>query len=311
MEKALEKGYKIDKIYEVWHFENSSTELFKEYIRKFLKIKLETSKFTCSEEDYRQKGSKFGIQLGELKENPGMRFISKICLNSLYGKFGQHPKFRHSEYIDTEKDFYRVILDEEIENIALFFLTNEMVYTSYEKKDEFIKTNYNGNIYIACFTTSWARLRLYNMLEKLDKNVCYSDTDSIVYIEDEQTKKIIDKYIGDSLGEWTNELDNQHIVYWCSAQSKDYGYILDNSKNVGKVKGFKRTGESEEKMTIEQRINLIKGAIYNIDINYEHFNIKYCEIATKHMVKQWAFKFNKRIIKQISDDEIDTFPYGY
>ena len=55
MEKALEKGYRIDQIYEVWHFENSSTELWKEYVRKFLKIKLENSKFTCSEEQYRQK----------------------------------------------------------------------------------------------------------------------------------------------------------------------------------------------------------------------------------------------------------------
>jgi len=43
MEKAQEKGYKIVKIYDVWHFQQSSTELWKEYIRKFLKIKLETS----------------------------------------------------------------------------------------------------------------------------------------------------------------------------------------------------------------------------------------------------------------------------
>jgi len=105
MEKALEKGYKIVKIHEVLHFEESSTELWKEYIRKFLKIKLETSEFTCSEEEYRRKARKFGIELGELKRNPGMRFISKICLNSLWGKFGQNPKAKHSEYIDNERDF--------------------------------------------------------------------------------------------------------------------------------------------------------------------------------------------------------------
>ena len=52
----------------------------KEYIRKFLKIKLETSEFTCSEEEYRRKARKFDIKLGELKRNPGMRFIAKICL---------------------------------------------------------------------------------------------------------------------------------------------------------------------------------------------------------------------------------------
>jgi len=46
MDKALEKGYRIDKIYEVLHFEQSSTDLFKEYVRKFLKIKLETSELS-------------------------------------------------------------------------------------------------------------------------------------------------------------------------------------------------------------------------------------------------------------------------
>jgi len=71
-----------------------------------LKIKLETSKFTRSEEEYRWKATKFDIELGELKKNPGLRFIAKICFNFLWGKFGQNPKVRHSEYIDRECDFY-------------------------------------------------------------------------------------------------------------------------------------------------------------------------------------------------------------
>ena len=83
----MKKVNKIVNIYDVWHFEQSSTELWKESIRKFLKIKLETSEFTCSEEEYRQKARMFGIELWELKRNEGLRFISKICLNSLWGKF--------------------------------------------------------------------------------------------------------------------------------------------------------------------------------------------------------------------------------
>ena len=311
MQKALDKGYKIDKIYDVWHFEQSSTDLWKGYIRKFMKIKLETSKFTCSEEEYRLKARNFGIELGDLKENPGLRFISKICLNSLWGKFGQNPKVKHSEYIDTERDFYRVILDDKIEQISLCFLNDNMIYASYERKDEFLKTSYNTNIYIACFTSSWARLRLYNMLEKLDKNVCYCDTDSVVYIENEQTKAIVDQCIGDGLGDWTDELGGNHMEFWCCAQAKDYGYILDNGKQAGKVKGFRVNAETEEKMTNEQRIKLIKGAINHIDVNYNQFTIKNCEIITKHMVKQWAFKFDKRMIRTLSEDEIDTLPYGY
>ena len=311
MEKALEKGYKIVKIYDVWHFEQSSTDLWKGYIRKFLKIKLEASKFTCCEEEYREKARKFGIELDELKENPGLRFISKICLNSLWGKFGQNPKVKHSEYIDNERDFYRLILNDKIEQISLSFLNDTMVYANYEMRDEFVRTSYNTNIYIACFTSSWARLRLYNMLEKLDRNVCYCDTDSIVYIENEQTKPITDKYIGDGLGEWTDELGGNHMEYWCCAQAKDYGYILNNGKQAGKVKGFRVNAESEQKLTNEQRVKLIKGAINHVDVKYNLFNIKNCEIVTTCMVKQWAFKFDKRIIRKIGEDDIDTLPYGY
>jgi len=39
----------------------------------------------------------------------------------LWGKFGQNPKVKHSEYIDNERDFYRVILNYKIEQISLSF----------------------------------------------------------------------------------------------------------------------------------------------------------------------------------------------
>jgi len=68
MEKALEKGYKIIRIYDVWHFKQSSTDLWKGYVRKFLKIKLESSKFTCDEAEYREKARQFGIKLADLKK---------------------------------------------------------------------------------------------------------------------------------------------------------------------------------------------------------------------------------------------------
>src|SRR5208337_1428507 len=203
----IEKGYKITKIYEVWNFESSSSELFKEYIKKFMKIKMETSKFTCSEEEYRLKARKLGIELEELKENPGLRFIAKLCLNSLWGKFGQNPKMTKKVYIDNAPEFYKLILNSEIENINLSFLKNDdLLYVTYDEKDQFVKQNFNTSVYIACFTTAHARLRLYEMLDRIDRNVCYYDTDPIAYIENESNKYIFDNYIGDSLGEWTNEL---------------------------------------------------------------------------------------------------------
>ena len=92
--KALEKGYKVLRTYEVWHFDKSTDDLFKGYIRRFMKIKLESSKY-----DFKTKGEETNFKLKIKKSsdidiekfefNAGLRSISKLCLNSLWGKFGQ------------------------------------------------------------------------------------------------------------------------------------------------------------------------------------------------------------------------------
>ena len=39
---AIKKGYKVQRVYEVWHFDKTTDDLFKGYIRRFMKIKLES-----------------------------------------------------------------------------------------------------------------------------------------------------------------------------------------------------------------------------------------------------------------------------
>ena len=149
------------------------------------------------------------------------------------------------------------------------------------------------------------------MIDRLGRNVCYMDTDSVVYIEDDYTKYIAEKYIGDSLGEWTDELKGKYIEFWACAQSKDYGYVLDDGSYKGKVKGFRVTAETEEKMNHQSRIDLIKGSVNNVNIAYKQFTIKNSQIFTQNLVKEWGFKFDKRRIVKIGPDEIDTVPYGF
>jgi hypothetical protein len=49
---------------------------------------------------------------------------------------------------------------------------------------------------------------------------------------------------------------------------------LNTGKHAGKVKGFRVNAETEEKMTNEQRIMLIKGAISHVDVNNKQLTIK-------------------------------------
>lgn len=85
---ALSKGYRILTIYEVWDFE-STTTIFKNYIEKFIKLKLQSSGFSGDEKEYIAKiKRKMNIELNEweLQENPVIQTISKLCMNSLYGE---------------------------------------------------------------------------------------------------------------------------------------------------------------------------------------------------------------------------------
>ena len=42
--------------------------------------------------------------------------------------------------------------------------------------------NVNANVFIAAFTACWERLRLYEALDFLGKQVLYYDTDSVLYV---------------------------------------------------------------------------------------------------------------------------------
>lgn len=87
LQKAVDMGYQIDHIYEIWHFPQSSQTLFKAYIDTFLKIKQEASGFPLDCESKEQKQAyihdiyqREGIKLDllEVEKNPVKRTIAKL-----------------------------------------------------------------------------------------------------------------------------------------------------------------------------------------------------------------------------------------
>ena len=77
------------------------------------------------------------------------------------------------------------------------------------------------NIFIACFTTCHARLRLYRALDNLEE------------------RWLLDPPLGEFLGDFSDELDPcDHIVEFCSGGPKNYGYKTAHGKVECKVRGF-------------------------------------------------------------------------
>jgi hypothetical protein len=103
---ALDAGYRVTRLYRCynWPEENDwDQELFHRYMRIFMKLKYEAEGWpkNCTDEgiseeerqrrknEYIQNAKRlYGIILDPTKimKNPGLRFIAKLCLNSLWGR---------------------------------------------------------------------------------------------------------------------------------------------------------------------------------------------------------------------------------
>ena len=94
--KAIEKGYQVLEIHEVWHWEETTNELFKDYVNMYLKRKQEASGYPkhCVTDEQKQRYideyyEHEGIRLdpNKIEYNSGLRWLAKLMLNSLWGMY--------------------------------------------------------------------------------------------------------------------------------------------------------------------------------------------------------------------------------
>ena len=246
--KALDKGYRLLQIHEVWHFPASQqrTGLFADYVNTWLKIKQESAGWpgwcrTQEDKDsyLRQYKEREGIELdpNQIVKNPGRKATAKLMLNSFWGKFGERQNKPTTEAIYFPADLCSKLTSPVIEVSQVRMCTEEMLEVVYTKDKDDVTPSSKINIFIAAFTTCWARLKLYSYLDLLGERVLYYDTDSVIFRQLPGQPTIP---VGDFLGEMTNELEGEdHIVEFVSGGAKNYGYRTKNGEVACKVKGFK------------------------------------------------------------------------
>ena len=157
-------------------------------------------------------------------------------LNSFWGKFGQRPNQTQVSSCTKPSEFFQIITDDRQVIHRIEIVNEHMVEVFHNFQEKTIPVQTNVNIFIACFTTSYARLKLYDALDTLQERVLYFDTDSVIY-----TKKPTQATIptGNYLGQFTNELDEgDHIVEFVAAGPKNYAYNTKQGKQTCKVRGF-------------------------------------------------------------------------
>ena len=243
---AVKKGYMVQKIFSVWHFEQRSDKLFAEYMKTFYKLKLLSTKLPSMSveeklrfiDDVETREGMIIESVDDFVENPGLRQLTKLMLNNLWGRFGMTENLSKSKFCFDFEKLVEILSDKTLEVEAVRVVTTKAVQVVYRAATvDHLATSTDTNIFVAAATTAWARIHLYGELDKLGERAIYCDTDSVVYKKSSTASENLT--LGNFLGEMTDELDEgDHIVEFVTGGPKNYGYLTKDKKCVVKVKGF-------------------------------------------------------------------------
>ena len=247
----------------------------------------------------------------------GILFYCSTRLNtrifiSFIGKFAQRSNLTKTELVTDPNRLFELLFSEETEVPDIRLVNAETVEVQFKSALGFEESNDKVNIVIAAFTTAYARLKLYDLLDQLQEQVLYYDTDSVIYVHEPGKPE---PPLGDYLGDLTDELDGDYIAEFMSGGPKNYAYETNNDKRVMKVRGITLNYATLQKLNFEAMRNLIdlyvdcgiqdKVTVDNpFQITRDKKNKK---IITKGMSKDYQIVYNKRVVKE----NYGTVPYGY
>ena len=234
----------------------------------------------------------------------------------MWGKFGQRLNKTQVQTFDDPQPFHQFLDTDTMDVRHVSVINDDMVEVHYQYQDQDIPVSPNLNIFVACFTTCWARLRLYAALEQLQERVLYYDTDSVIFLEDAGQSNPV---LGDYLGEFTSELDHDdYIVEFVSGGPKNYGYKTKKGKVECKVRGFRLNSEGKSQLNYSvMRQNVLdeiqkplqKPRQTQVVKTYQIVrDPKTYQLYTFPDYKRYQLVYDKRVVDPIS---FQTYPYGY
>ena len=339
IEVALNMGYILMEIHEVLHWPETEMYdpvtkqggLFTEYINTFLKLKQESSGYPQTISSEKEKDEYIqqyldheGILLTKdsIVKNPGLRSLSKLALNSFYGKFGQRTNMKKTVFIKDIKTLMNTLTDPSKIIVDFHIMNEDVIQVEFKNSENFELPSFNTNVTIAAFCTSWARLKLWAVMQRLGDRVLYHDTDSIIFSVKEG------EYIpplGSYLGQLTDELTckelgcrKEHcsghwIEEFVSCGPKNYSFRVNTGEVICKVRGFSLNYKS----SLILNFNSMKEALvcWKMNTPKELITVKteLCrskndrKVFNRVIAKHYGVVYDKRLVKP----DFTTVPFGY
>jgi hypothetical protein len=324
LREAKRNGARICSLIEAWVYPTKSKTLFRNYLIPFVKAKTVNKRQglvdRCTFTEKGEETVKFLRDLGcsvdqeEFTDNPALREVAKLMMNSFTGKWGQ------KENVDTVKTYFNdpVSLSEcaselrkstnYIEQVHIFdeqvevHSKNRMQTTMYLKKQDLI---------IAYITAS-GRVLLNRIVRQLGKNnVLYCDTDSVFH------RAGVMRYTpGFRFGDL--ELELPAASRFTALGRKSYSYELPDGTVKVKQKGVslkcladrERFSPEEMRRHIVERTDYIEVSQPRIRTEQEEDGnlVKRTRVEPKKIRMLWDSLKRYPIVK---DDELLTVPFGY
>lgn len=104
------------------------------------------------------------LEYYNIRENKGLIYISKVFLNSLFGKSGQRTDLRQSKIVKNPEAFLTLLVSPQFEVKTVVPVGKENLLVTYKDIESENKPLKFSNVVLAAIISSWARLRLYELL---------------------------------------------------------------------------------------------------------------------------------------------------
>ena len=208
-----------------------------------------------------------------------------------------------TEIVHQPKRFIELLYSDEFEVCDARIVNDDMVEVQYKSTEEFVEQNNKVNVVIASFTTAYARLKLYDLLDLLQERVLYYDTDSVIYVHKPGKP---DPPLGNYLGDLTDELNGDYIMSFVLGGPKNYAYHTKKGKTETKIRGitldYAATGKLNHHVVralVHLHTNCDTDAKVTVDMPFKITrDKKEKNIVTKKMKKDYRIVYNKRVITE-------------
>lgn len=219
MDNAIKYGYEFEIL---WGYTFESKYIFEDYVSYLHNLR------------------------NQYQKSHPLNYISKILLNSLYGRFGMNDNFDSINVIPKEfyPDFENKFIDQITDKIDLDY----HIIVFYRSSDGLIedKGEHNVSVSVAAAISAYSRIHMSQFKNNPNINLYYSDTDSIYTDSGLNENLISDMKLG--------KLKLEHVCKKALFLGpKLYCLLTDSNEFIHKVKGLKH----EIELTFEDFENLL------------------------------------------------------